>query len=669
MIRLYKFIGALLLTAGFFSLHYTDAYSQSEENLQVAVSNGDVYLYIVESPRADHAFNYYRQDPGSAEFVLLNDEPVRGVDFGDQLRSALGNRFDDLMRFTESTSAGSLLSYLRGNSTEAVIFSLAYPELAQAVNKLYIDRTAPEGETVIYRVEVLNQRDEPTGQVYEKEVTVEDDLLGETEILEVSNRGSIVTVEWKYTPVSESDRAFRFNIFTKSQNEDEWNRVNPNIILRNLEQETFSHSFEVISLDQEIEIRVGSVSVTAAPGPLSEPESILVEDNIPPSIVQNVRTALAADSVQIQWRVSRELDAIGYNIYRGTESDGDFNQINTELIPVQQPFYFDSDVIPGRRYLYKVSAVDDAGNESELSIPVPRLVPDRVPPPTPEQLTAEFRDGENEIHLNWQMSETPEDFRNFVVLRRIVEGRSPSNAYSQVAPPDLRENDFTDRSEFEEGALYRFGIIAADSSRNFSDTTFVDVRIPNVTPPDPPNVVRAQNRDGIRINVSWSGSLSRDVARYNLYKRSIDDEFQQTAELTSDLRTYRDEQISVGDTYVYAISAVDSSGNESSMVESDPVVVRRANPPRRVRNVRAVSVDGEIRVRWEPVSSEYLEGYRVYAADRSTGNYQPLNEELVSNTNLNIAEREGQVWFRVTAVDITGNESRPSEPVRLIVPE
>jgi len=652
--------------------HSGELYAQSDEPFQIAVHEGHVYLYVLESPGTNFAYNFYRKSSEESDFIQINEEPVRGVLYGDQLRIMLEDDYDQIRTSAEVTSEAALLALVKGNSTESILLSMAYPKLAEAVNKLFIDEDAPDGERVEYRVEVLNQRDEPTGEIFEKDVTVEDNVLGETEILDVSNEGRQVTVEWTYTPFTENDVAFRFNVFA-GNSEDNLRRVNRSIIIRNLSQDTFRYTFNTENLGDEIILRVGSVSITSASGPLSEPKRLLVEDNVPPGVIQRVRTSLIEDSVQVQWRVSRELDAAGYHVYRGTESDGEFERINSELIPVQQPFYFDDDIEQGQRYLYRVTALDESGNESEQSTAVPRIIPDDTPPPEPADITAELNSEDDHVILNWNMPDVPDDLRNYIVLRRIVEGRSPSANYSQISPDDLKENELqvqgSEETGFEEGALYRFGVVAADSSRNFSDTTFVDVRIPNVTPPDPPNVARAQNRDGIRINISWSGSLSRDVGSYNLYRKSGNEEFELATELDPGERQYRDEQIEIGDSYIYAISAVDTSGNESDLVETEKVLVKRSNPPQRVRNVRAVKTSEGVRIRWEPVASDHLAGYKVYVANRSTGNFEPVHEDLVSETEITTEIDSESVWFRVTALDVTDNESRPSEPARLIVPD
>jgi len=56
---------------------------------------------------------------------------------------------------------------------------------------------------------------------------------------------------------------------------------------------------------------------------------------------------------------------VGYNVYRSTQSGGDYERINPAPLP--QPRHVDDDVEVGKTYFYRVTAVDAAGVESEYS--------------------------------------------------------------------------------------------------------------------------------------------------------------------------------------------------------------------------------------------------------------------------------------------------------------
>lgn len=69
--------------------------------------------------------------------------------------------------------------------------------------------------------------------------------------------------------------------------------------------------------------------------------------------------------IQITWVTETEFDTAGFNIYRSTEPDGEFVQINPQLIPSQADpasgasyEYVDENVEPGQTYYYKLEDVE-----------------------------------------------------------------------------------------------------------------------------------------------------------------------------------------------------------------------------------------------------------------------------------------------------------------------
>jgi parallel beta-helix repeat protein len=82
-----------------------------------------------------------------------------------------------------------------------------------------------------------------------------------------------------------------------------------------------------------------------------------------------VRPGEAQGEYRLSWKRSED-DTVQYNIYRATTQDGDYQKIGT----VEQSdcggivcAYTDTNLAVGATYWYKISAVDEAGNESPLS--------------------------------------------------------------------------------------------------------------------------------------------------------------------------------------------------------------------------------------------------------------------------------------------------------------
>jgi fibronectin type 3 domain-containing protein len=661
---------SVIILSGWFSTISAQAI-QSE--LEAVVNEDDVYLYQMRNLRVDFGYNVYRLDPGADDFVKLNDEPVRGILYPDELRGVLGNHYRRVQQLLETEDENEIYFELRGNSPTARLYSLIFPELAQAVNRLFIDRTAPIGEEVTYRVEIVNQRDQPTGDLVEYTVVLEETEIAVPEITEITNRGNDVTVSWSYPRGGDRDYVIQFELLIADREEEErFQRVHRELLIRDQSRTSYTYTFQVEDLNELLNFNVVAVDVSGRRSALSEAAPHLVAENIPPARISNVRTARVDDSIQIQWPMSTELDVAGYHLYRSMKADEGFERINPDLIPFTDPIFMDDTIEPGNQYFYRVTAIDEHGNESEKSVVVNRQVADFRPPPSPTGLSAVYTHEENRIDLDWQSEPLPGDFRTFILLRREYSESRPNRSWARVNRENTRETSYTDRGTdgtgFVEGLTFQYGVIAVDTTSNISDTSFVFVEIPNLTPPEPPRTVSAQNRNGVRINLTWDASISTDVTGYQIYKRSGQDEFELFREMQRRDRLYRDEEIEIGQEYSYAVAAVDSSGNVSERVETAPVFVRSSAPPRRVRNVRAVAADERVNVRWEPVVSDALDGYRLYASSRSTGTYVLLTDQLYPDTNWSGSIPEEYSWFRVTAVDKSGNESRPSDPVRLIIP-
>jgi fibronectin type 3 domain-containing protein len=95
----------------------------------------------------------------------------------------------------------------------------------------------------------------------------------------------------------------------------------------------------------------------------------------PPSGLEAVPGgATAADhSIDLSWSPNTEADLAGYIVYRQEiDSKGAVTGTVTRLnqTPVVGPAYRDQTAMAGRRYAYRVTAVDTAGNESAPSADV-----------------------------------------------------------------------------------------------------------------------------------------------------------------------------------------------------------------------------------------------------------------------------------------------------------
>jgi hypothetical protein len=115
----------------------------------------------------------------------------------------------------------------------------------------------------------------------------------------------------------------------------------------------------------------------------SIPAMVTPHDVFPPAAPVGLEAAVVpvtpqgAAYVELSWAISPEPDLAGYRVYRSDQQNTTGDRLNAELLP--SPAFRDISVMPGRRYFYRVSAVDRAGNESPMSSVVFAEVPKEGP--------------------------------------------------------------------------------------------------------------------------------------------------------------------------------------------------------------------------------------------------------------------------------------------------
>jgi fibronectin type 3 domain-containing protein len=104
---------------------------------------------------------------------------------------------------------------------------------------------------------------------------------------------------------------------------------------------------------------------------LAGPLSITPKDVFPPAVPTGLTASAGIGSIELAWERSTEPDFKEYRVLR-SEGGAAFVQIAAGL---EAPSYSDRSVESGKRYRYRVAAVDQAGNSSEPSNPVEATAP------------------------------------------------------------------------------------------------------------------------------------------------------------------------------------------------------------------------------------------------------------------------------------------------------
>lgn len=105
-----------------------------------------------------------------------------------------------------------------------------------------------------------------------------------------------------------------------------------------------------------------------------------LEDRTPPAPPTGVEVALSGlpGQLTVFWAASSDTDLKGYQVYRSEIANGVFSLISNTLIARGQERFTDFTVTTGKKYYYRVTAVDQAGNESGYNNLVSMMVPGNI---------------------------------------------------------------------------------------------------------------------------------------------------------------------------------------------------------------------------------------------------------------------------------------------------
>lgn len=668
-IRMPLVLGVALMMA----LCVPAARGQADPQVRVVMKGDSAYVYHTELLPPGYGVNLYRIE-GSGEAVLVSEEPATAVQTGEEFAVAVGERFEAIRQNLDATTPFEVLMRLRGDRTLGLLTTFAYPDVARAFGRLVVDGDAPIGRDVTYRFEIVDDFREPTGDTIEGRARLTELRPPLPSQLSADHEGNVVTLSWQYPTTREDDGIIRFNVYRETAAGPEV-LSDDIILLRNAAESEFEFQFSVPEVGVTETLRVAAVAVTGEEF-LGEPIEYFVRDNIPPAPPVGV-TALPIDadaSVELSWRVSPEPDVVGYHVYRAPRLEAEFTRLTDEPLDAFDNVYHDTTTIGRRTYFYQVSAIDASGNESARTNPLMAQVSDFEPPPSPENLEATF-ETDNQVRLSWSVASVAPDLETYVILRRRLDGRR-GIGYEQVNKEAVTRTEYRDRGVenpddpaaigFAEGAFYRYGVVAADSARNFSDTVFVDIQIPDRTPPPPPGNLVAVNDAGLRAVVRWTASNAGDVTEYVIHRRIGGGEGEAFARVSASTLVLQDDSVRVGTTYHYYATAVDSVGNESAPSAEAELHMRSFDPPPVVRNVQAFRQGADVVVRWERSPASDLAGYNVYRSNMATGTYQRVNTGLLTGTQTTLFDSDELPFIQVRAVDTSGNESRASRPARVV---
>jgi len=157
------------------------------------------------------------------------------------------------------------------------------------------------------------------------------------------------------------------------------------------------------------------------------------------------------------------------------------------------------------------------------------------------------------------------------------EGENPP---SRLNTAPVKTTEFPDKG-FSSGRTYRYFIRTALESAprvESENSEAAEAIAKDVFPPAPPAGLTAVVGPGY-IALSWQAGRESDLAGYSVWRREQDEgDFIQLARLPATDSSYSDAKVEKGRKYEYAITALDSAGNESQKSATALGIARDDSP-------------------------------------------------------------------------------------------
>ncbi len=148
---------------------------------------------------------------------------------------------------------------------------------------------------------------------------------------------------------------------------------------------------------------------------------------------------VSANGVQLEW-LDQSYDELGFLVYRRESIDADFELIS-ELLPQNQSFYRDENVLSGQRYEYRISAL---GSKGEIFTNRCTVVIPKKAPLSPRNITWQYDHEEKLLKIEWKYSFMVDGFKLYQ-----LDGEKK---LLKTFESDNRSYEF----ELEKSGIYRF---------------------------------------------------------------------------------------------------------------------------------------------------------------------------------------------------------------------
>ncbi|MGK0365757.1 MAG: hypothetical protein ACI85O_002825, partial [Saprospiraceae bacterium] len=344
-----------------------------------------------------------------------------------------------------------------------------------------------------------------------------------------------------------------------------------------------------------------------------------------PTEVQVIR--FKETQVLLTWAdTTKALNIKGFNVWMGRTVDGQFTQVNSEIISPNTFQYF-IDIKGVGDYFFYVEALNLI-DQASASFTTGLSIEDITPPKQPQNLLAFPRSGF--IDLKWKEN-TEADFAGYIVFRSSTNDGKP---FLRISGVPFLENNYTNKLPKASKNTFFYKIAAVDTATNMSITSEIaQTAMPDVIAPVAPTIIKI-NMDSIDATITWLPSIDDDLKGYTIYKCINDDTLNWTAvnqiPLVENTRNYTDKNLPPNTKVSYKLIAEDNTGNRSVFSNTYTSMTPVVSSQNTTINKLKVNYDkrkNQMVIKWKPIDLKEVRSITLFRKSNK-GHFLPISSEL-----------------------------------------
>jgi hypothetical protein len=287
-------------------------------------------------------------------------------------------------------------------------------------------------------------------------------------------------------------------------------------------------------------------------------------DNLAGLLMIREGKVIEKNKINIIWEfpVEAEKTIAGYILSRASNPAGPYTDVNKKPIAAYKRDY--QDETPFNNTYYQIRAVNKAGMEVSKSFAFHTHIEDNTPPAIPVDLSGSI-DSTGIVKLKWKAN-TDKDIMGY----RVFITNSLSGEAVEATKYFLPTPSFVDTINIKVlNKKVFYTVVAVDKNYNNSDYSKPLMLLrPDVIAPAAP-VFTKTDYNSEAISLEWINSVSDDVAKYELIRKSDADTLKSKVaiwNIKENKTAYTDKGLTLGKTYQYILKVYDSAGNTSQVI-------------------------------------------------------------------------------------------------------